>query len=1085
MSAITQIKKRDGRIVAFDQKKITEAVFKAASSVGGRNYKLAEELSDKVIEVLEKQMKPGEIPDVEFVQDTVEKVLIESGHAKTAKAYILYRQKRADIREAKALLGVTDELKLSMNAIKVLSSRYLKKNENRKIIETTGQLVRRVAKAVAEVEKKYGKDDEYVKKLEDEFYEMIASLEFLPNSPTLMNAGTELGQLSACFAAEQPIMTHAGIKPIAEIKIGDLVLTASGKYKTVTKTMQRMARKYYEIDVWKMPKKTLTVTEEHPILAVKDGEIQWVFVKDLKKDTYVAVAFPKEVEDIESIDILDFLTDHRYTVVNGKIIRKNTDKRMRCGPISKQVKSITNEIKVDYDLMKLFGYYASEGDIDGLDCVRFTFSGSEKLYAQDVIDIIRDKFGIETRIEKSGKGNWINVRFHSKILVEFFKNVIGEGFDNKKIPLWVLKLPLQKQEGFIVGCFRGDSTLFFNRHTHNARLVMCNQNLVYSVWAMLMRRKIVGNFRKEFVPKLGKTVPFSCTITSSDDPVLLKDIYGREIASPTVLAMQRRKEIIIGDMVFLPIRNIEEKNEETFVYNFEVEDEHTYVANNIAVHNCFVLPVEDDMRSIFEAVKNTALVHQTGGGTGFSFSRLRPKGDVVKSTGGVASGPISFMQVFNAATEVIKQGGKRRGANMGIMRVDHPDILEFITCKEREGMLANFNISVANTEKFMQAVEKNGEYDLVNPRTKEATKRLPARAVFNLLIMMAWKNGEPGIIFIDEINKKNPTPQIGAIESTNPCGEQPLLPYESCNLGSINLTKMLKDQKIDWDKLKTTVRTAVRFLDNVVDANKYPIKEIEEMTRANRKIGLGVMGLADFLIQLGISYASEEAIKTAEEVMKFIDDESKKMSEELGLEKGSFKNFRGSALEKKYKAMRNATTTTIAPTGTLSVIADCSSGIEPIFAVSYIRDVSESLGHQLIEVNPFFERLAIEREIYNEEMMKAIAKRGSIQKIPEIPEDIRKLFVTALDIQPEWHVRMQAAFQKYTDNAVSKTINFPNYATPHDVEKAFMLAWKLKCKGLTVYRYGSRDVQVLNIENGGASAVPDQSQYSYCPTCSL
>jgi ribonucleoside-diphosphate reductase alpha chain len=352
--------------------------------------------------------------------------------------------------------------------------------------------------------------------------------------------------------------------------------------------------------------------------------------------------------------------------------------------------------------------------------------------------------------------------------------------------------------------------------------------------------------------------------------------------------------------------------------------------------------------------------------------------------------------------------------------------------------------------------------------------------------MMAWKNGEPGIIFIDEINKYNPTPNVGKIESTNPCGEQPLLPYESCNLGSINLTKIVEDKKINWDKLRRTIRLAVRFLDNVVDANKYPIKEIEEVTKANRKIGLGVMGFADFLIQLGISYASGEAVAIAEKVMKFIDDESKKMSEELGIEKGSFVNFRGSVWENKCKAMRNATTTTIAPTGTLSVIADCSSGIEPIFAVSYIRDVSESLGHELIEVNPFFERMAIEREIYSEDLMKKIAKRGSIQGIAEIPEDIRKIFVTALDIAPEWHVRMQAAFQKYTDNAVSKTINFPNYATPHDVEKAFMLAWKLKCKGLTVYRYGSREVQVLNIENGGTKQTdgipPGQGP---CPTCSI
>jgi len=677
---ITQVRKRDGRIVKFDQNKITEAIWKAAQSVGGKDRKRAEEVSDKVVEILNIMGK--KIPSVEEIQDLVEKVLIEMGHAKTAKAYILYRQKRKEIREAKEMLGVVDDVKLSLNAIKVLESRYLKKDENGRVIEKPSEMFRRVAKSIAKADRLYGHSDEEVKKTEEEFYKMMVNLEFLPNSPTLMNAGQELQQLSACF----------------------------------------------------------------------------------------------------------------------------------------------------------------------------------------------------------------------------------------------------------------------------------------------------------------------------------------------------------------------------------------------------VLPIEDSMESIFETLKNTALIHQSGGGTGFSFSRLRPKGDVVKTTGGVASGPISFMKVYNAATEAIKQGGRRRGANMGILRIDHPDILEFITAKEKEGELNNFNISVAVTDKFMKAVEKDEEYDLINPRTGKAVNKLNARRVFDLIVTMAWKNGEPGVIFIDTINKYNPTPKLGEIESTNPCGEQPLLPYESCNLGSINLSKMVKEVdgkfEIDWDKLKETVHKAVHFLDNVIDVNKFPLKEIEKMTKANRKIGLGVMGWADMLILLGIPYNTEKAIKLAEKLMKFIDDEAKKASVELAKERGVFPNFKDSIYDtgRPEDRVRNATRTTIAPTGSISIIAGCSSGIEPLFAISYVRKGILDGQSELLEINPIFEKLAKQKGFYSDELMKLIAKKGSIQDIKEIPEEIRKVFVTAHDITPEYHVRMQAAFQKYTDNAVSKTINFPHDATTEDVEKAYLLAYKLGCKGITVYRDRSREQQVLNIE---------------------
>lgn len=690
---IKKIRKRDGRIVDFNPDKITEAIWKAAKSLGGKDHALSVKLAEQVVKALEKQLQPGEVPTVEQVQDLVEKTLIEKRHAKTAKGYILYRQKRAEIRKAKALLGVVDELKLPLNAILVLERRYLRKDERGRVIESTGQMFGRVAKGIAAIEKLYGKNDSEVAKFEDAFYKAMTNLEFMPNSPTLMNVGTELGQLSACF----------------------------------------------------------------------------------------------------------------------------------------------------------------------------------------------------------------------------------------------------------------------------------------------------------------------------------------------------------------------------------------------------VLPIEDSIGRIFDTLKATALIHKTGGGTGFSFSRLRPRGDVVQTTGGIASGPISFAKIFDAATEVIKQGGRRRGANMGILHVDHPEILDFIVAKEKEGILRNFNLSVALTDKFMKAVEKDAEFELLNPRNGAVVESLKARVIWNLIIMMAWKNGEPGVIFIDTINRYNSTPLLGEIESTNPCGEQPLLPYESCNLGSIDVSKFVSDDKeTDWDHLREVVRLAVRFLDNVIDANVYVLPEIEKITKGNRKVGLGIMGFADMLIKLGISYNSKKALETAEQLMKFITDEARKMSVELGEEKGSFSNFNRSVFAKKYHAMRNATVTTIAPTGTISIIAGASQGIEPLFAICYVREVAESLGRSLIEVNPIFETTALKEGFYSEELMNAVARKTAIQDAREIPEHIRKLFVTAHDITAEWHVRMQAAFQKYTENAVSKTINFPNSATPHDIEKAFWLAYKLGCKGITVYRHGSRQVQVLRpIESEGNITSYSQT----CPTC--
>ncbi len=672
MADVSKITKRDGRIVDFDQNKVTNAILKAVAAVGQKDGKIAEKISDQVVRVINKRFE-GRIPSVEDVQNAVEEALIKSGYADVAKAYILYRQKRTEIREVKKFFGVVDDLKMGVNAIKVLKNRYLMKDREGSIIETPSELLHRVAKTIAAADRFYD-NDANTRETDEEFYRIMANREFLPNSPTLMNAGTQLGQLSACF----------------------------------------------------------------------------------------------------------------------------------------------------------------------------------------------------------------------------------------------------------------------------------------------------------------------------------------------------------------------------------------------------VLPVEDSIEGIFTTLKHMALIHQSGGGTGFSFSKLRPAGDIVGSTKGVASGPVSFMTIYDAATNVIKQGGRRRGANMAILDVTHPDILKFIEVKSREGILTNFNISVAVTDEYMDAVKHDKDHELINPRTGEIEEKLRAKHVFDLIVSNAWRSGEPGLVFIDEVNRHNPTPQVGEIRSTNPCGEQPLLPNESCNLGSINLSRLIRNGDVDWERLRSVTRTAVHFLDNVIDANKYPIQEIAEITKANRKIGLGVMGWADMLIELGVPYDSEGALTMAEKVMKFIGQEATRKSVEIGEEKGSFPNFEGSLwAERGYKTLRNATVTTVAPTGTISIIAGCSSGIEPIFAVAFVRNVME--GTRLLEVQPTFERVARERGFYSRDLMLRIAKTGSIQDLEEIPREVRRVFVTALDIAPEWHVRMQAAFQKYVDNAVSKTVNLQPDATVDDVRRVYWMAYDLKCKGITVYRYGSREEQVLYV----------------------
>ncbi|MCG2830372.1 MAG: vitamin B12-dependent ribonucleotide reductase [Desulfobacteraceae bacterium] len=551
---------------------------------------------------------------------------------------------------------------------------------------------------------------------------------------------------------------------------------------------------------------------------------------------------------------------------------------------------------------------------------------------------------------------------------------------------------------------------------------------------------------------------------------LKKDSNGNVVETPEELFARVAKSIAAADKIFDSKGNVN-KTEKTFM---QILTNLWFIPNSPTLMNagrrlgqlaaCFVLPVEDSIESIFETLKHTAMIHKSGGGTGFSFSRIRPEKDVVLSTAGISSGPISFMNVFDVATETVKQGGTRRGANMGVLRVDHPDIEAFIESKNDLGRLNNFNISVALTKTFMDSLEKDSDYDFVNPRTGQVVKRISARNIFDMIVSSAWQTGEPGIIFIDRINENNPTPLLGEIEATNPCGEQPLLPYESCTLGSINLLNMVTRNTVNKKRLKRTVHSAVHFLDNVIEINKYPLSRIEEISKGTRKIGLGVMGFADMLIKMGIPYDSDEAVSQAEDIMAFISQESKSASAALAERRGNFPYYKGSVFDNPATPyMRNATTTTIAPTGSISIIAGVSSGIEPVFAVAYTRRVLD--GKLLSEMHPIFIKKARDEGFYSNELAEETARTGSVQHIDAVPDHIKKLFRTSHDISPVWHIKMQAAFQKYTDNAVSKTVNFSADATINDVEKVYSLAYKSGCKGETIYRYGSRSGQAMSIDD--------------------
>ncbi|MEO0099265.1 MAG: adenosylcobalamin-dependent ribonucleoside-diphosphate reductase [candidate division WOR-3 bacterium] len=650
----------------------------------------------------------------------------------------------------------------------------------------------------------------------------------------------------------------------------------------------------------------------------------------------------------------------------------------------------------------------------------------------------------------------------TKIENAIYKALFATGLDNREI---AKRLSLQVEEN-LKGKFK-ERIPSVEEIQDIVEKVLINEGFSDTAKAYILYRKTREELREtKYLLGVKDDLKLSLNaITVLRNRYLLRDDQGEIIETPKDMFKRVAKAIAEGDKFY------QEDWEKSFREFYEMMVNLEFLPNSPTLMNaatpigqlsaCFVLPVPDSIPGIFDTLKYTALIHQSGGGTGFSFSQIRPEGDIVKSTKGIASGPVSFMRIYDMATEVVKQGGRRRGANMGILHVTHPDILEFITAKSKKGILNNFNISVAVTDDFMAKVEKGEDYELVNPRNGKVVRKMNAKEVFDLICYNAWAYGDPGLIFLDEINRKNPTPEIGMIESTNPCGEQPLLPYESCNLGSINLVKMVRDGEFDWEKFGETIKKAVHFLDNVIDVNKFPLAKIEETTKANRKIGLGIMGFADCLLRLNIPYDSEEALRFGEKIAQFLTEKAREASKDLAKRRGPFPNFPKS-IYKNGEPLRNATVTTIAPTGTISIIAGVSSGIEPLFALSYVRVALG--GHRLLETNEYFEEVLKKKGLYSSFLVREVAERGSIRNISGLPEEMKRLFVTALDISYEWHIKMQAAFQRYIDNGVSKTINLPYEASPETVRQAYLLAWRLQCKGITIYRYGSKEEQVLYIK---------------------
>jgi ribonucleoside-diphosphate reductase alpha chain len=1124
---ISFIKKRDGRIVPFDQKKITEAIRKAFLVAREEDGAVTLKISNEVVKKLN-EFYSGKIPNIEQIQDVVIDTLKKSGAEDVAQEYSDYRKKRTEIREAKwYLIDKDTKIKLTPNAVKVLESRYLRKDENGKIIETPSQMFRRVAQNIASAEKVYKPtiSDDEIFEIGAKFYKMMANLEFLPNSPTLMNAGAPLQQLSACFVLpiedsmesifeavkntaiihqcltrETRVMTNEGLVNIDQVKNKTSVLTDEGVF-LVDGVHKNGKQEVYQLET--EHGFLIEGTKKHKFLIVSEnGDYIWKEMSELKKGDWTV---------LKSGEWLGQATDLPKFDYSSKQGRNKTSFKAKLYPLPFQLTP---------ELAQLVGFYMGDGS-NHRDGIRFSVGKDNFDIIEKIRDLSKTIFGADIVSVSRCKNGSFEASLLSVQIKEWFDflGFLKESSLKAFIPRLILGGSEATIGGFLRGLFTADGCI---RKSGHITLSTASEKFSKDVQTTLMylgiptrrnhykhsfdkkspskeiyqisicthqgfvnfRKKIgfFSEFKQERLNKIDENKIFTRGEIIPNKRYALKNWYAT-LPFGSKASVQKYYDRIVNrnldfsELTYQKVKGVLLKNIEHPAFFEELVEEDFFFTKIKSVKFSGIKEVFDlTVPHKHSYLANGFISHNSGGGTGFSFSRLRPKNDRVKSTSGIASGPISFMTVFDKATEVIKQGGKRRGANMGILRVDHPDILEFINCKDKEGFLQNFNISVALTDDFMRAVEKGESYSLINPRSGEVVRKLDARNIFNLISEHAWMSGDPGIVFIDRMNdsKTNPTPKLGRIESTNPCAEQPLLPYESCNLGSINVSRMLKIKngkyEIDWEKLKETIRWAVRFLDNVVEMNNYPLPQISAMSRGNRRIGLGLMGFADALIKMEISYKSSAALKFAEKLMKFIDDEADKMSQDLAEIRGVFPNYKDSLYDMSGgPKMRNVTTTTIAPTGTIGIIAGCSQGIEPIFALAYIRlsyignDPDKPV--ELLETNPLLEEVAKREKFMSEDLMKNVALNGSLQKVGGVPAKWKKIFITAHDLTPLEHVKIQAAFQKYTDCAVSKTINFPNDAKVEDVREAYWLAYKLGCKGITIYRSGSKQLQVLNVGN--------------------
>lgn len=1001
--------------------------------------------------------------------------------------------------------GIEDELNQGPNALAVLKQRYLLRDEQGSLKETPKQLFKRVAEHIAKADKKNTKE------IAEKFYKIMSNLEFIPNSPTLMNSNTPLGQLSACFilplhdsledifttlkntalieqclVPETLIMTNKGLISLQQAKKNMKVtvdkssnLISNIHYNGIRSVLRVTTEHGYDI----------TGTKNHRLLILdkKTGKEKWGHIKDLKIGDWVILKGN------------NWINKKDKTLPKFKFVYKKRGKKTSFKP-----KIFNLPKKLTPELAELIGFYLGDG-CKHRDGIRFTVSEKEKDLIKRINELSNITFSKTPTVSKSKNRTVYEVSIFSRQIKDWF-NFLGinkKKSSEIKVPKILLSSSKEILYSFLRGFFTTDGCIdkrgyiscssssikfiktiqlimlhlgiftriytynrFYKKRLHPLYfLYICNKescikfrnNIGFSCKFKQNRLKKVNLnkifIRNEIIPyqqikikKWYKSLPHG---TKKYVSKYLDGVVNRSI--PRQLMIESIKAII---------KNLNKNLIPDFLYHLLKEKKnkfYTKISEIKPVGSREVLDLTVLPRHTY--IANGFITHNSGGGVGMNFSELRPTGDIVRSTAGVASGPTSFARIFDTATEVIKSGGKRRGAMMGILNYNHPDVREFIEAKSKEGLLTNFNLSVGVKDEFFRALEKKESYWLINPRNSKKIEKVNADEIFDFITKNAWKHGDPGIIFLDEINRHNPIPSL-KINATNPCGEQDLPDYGSCNLGSINLNKIVENSKINWNKLKELVHIGVHFLDNVIDMNKFPIKKIEEVAKQNRFIGLGIMGFADLLIKLKIPYNSRKALKTAEKLMGFINKEAKIASVELAKQKGSFPNIQKS-IWKDYEYLRNASITTVAPTGTISIIAgSVSSGIEPLFAIAFMRHI---LGTELLEVNKEFEKIAKERGFYSKELMKKISKTGSIQNILEIPADVRKIFVTALDIAPEWHVRMQSAFQKHIDSSISKTVNLPKNATVDDVKKIYLLAYKLKCKGITVYRYGSKKGQVLNI----------------------